>query len=301
MGINLRDWRKGPKTSSRVSPATEMADIEAMRPSSPAGRNGQVRRPCSPSPSIGAIARGTAPDTVGLPVAPHRAPRTPRPARAQSASSASRPATPSAGSRRRKNWALAKIHRWRKDPVTRQRVIIISQLSFRLALVITTMGLLWYYLIYFPGQTEYSRARGGPDLEESENGDAYEIKDAKMKDAVILIDVNDVVDSTITTISPAALAQYASNVNTKRDREGDAGFNLQDIVGIDRAQRAEGWGVHAGSLEPTLPGINNSTVRAIYDYQNGVVVDRSAWLRGFDRCATMAACRRRCARNVVKR
>lgn len=174
-------------------------------------------------------------------------------------------------------------------------------LSFRLALVITTMGLLWYYLIYFPGQTEYSRARGGPDLEESENGDAYEIKDVQMKDAVILIDVNDVVDGTITTISPAALAQYASNVNTKRDREGDAGFNLQDIVGIDGALRAEGWGVHAGSLEPTLPGIDNTTVRAIYDYQNGVVVDRSAWLRGFDRCATMVACRRRSryARDVV--
>jgi len=176
------------------------------------------------------------------------------------------------------------MRKWYRDPVTRQRVIIISQLSFRLALVLATMGMLWFFLVYFPGQTEYNRTLGWPDISESEGGDVYEIKDVTRKDAVIIIDVSDVIDGTITPITPEALARYASNINIKTDREGDPGFNLQDIVGVDRAPRSEDWNSHPGHLEPTLSE-NNTTVRAIYDYNNRALVQRREWLMSFDRYA----------------
>lgn len=180
--------------------------------------------------------------------------------------------------------AVDKINR---DPVRRQRISIFVTLSFRLALCSLVLTLMWYYLLRYPASTEYSYAKGSLSTDDdlpAGQRDVYDIETSSNFDenSAIIIDVTDVVDSSITPISGSISLQYASNVNVPTDREGEPGYNLQDIVGVDRALRAEAWGAHAGDVEPMLLAANGTSVRALYDYRDEVVVDRFQWLRRFD-------------------
>ena len=174
-----------------------------------------------------------------------------------------------------------------RDPVRRQRIAIMITLSFRLILCATVLFLMWYYLLSYPASTEFSYTKGGLSTDDElpvGQRDVYDIETSPKykKDSAIIIDVTDVVDSSITPISVPLLLQYASNVNVKTDREGEPGYNLQDIVGVDRALGAEAWGGHTGEVEPMLLAANGTSIRALYDYHNGAVVDRFQWLQKFD-------------------